>query len=148
MFDGVVSLPDNAFNPALPALSQDLVALNDQPAMALTYEQLVAHNTALRTRVSELEVIQMMYSDNENNLRRERDEAIKGQEDLKRRIEQLEMTATAAAAAAVEAAEAANSLEEADHQHKRPRLSDAAGDSDREREVATSQQHRGGELEE
>lgn len=146
MFDGVVSLPDGGFNSGLPALTQDLVTLNDQPAMALTYEQLVAHNTALRTRVSELEVIQMMYSDNENSLRRERDEAVKGQEDLKRRIEQLEMTATAAAAT-VQAAEAATAIDEGDHQHKRPRLSNPAHDSDSDREGAMSEQRRGSELE-
>lgn len=56
----------------------------------MTYEQLLAQNTHLKTRVSELEVINMMYSDNENSLRRERDEAIGAQNAFKRRIEELE----------------------------------------------------------
>ncbi len=96
MFDGV-SLSDHAFQtPALPQLGGhpspgSLVSLNDrqiEPPMA--YETLVAQNAALKTRVSELEVINMVFSDNENNLRRERDEAIQAQEAFKRRIEELE----------------------------------------------------------
>lgn len=96
MFDGVI-LGEHTFqSPSLPTLINDpspgsLSSINDRrldpPA---TYEQLLAEHTALRTRVSELEVINMMYSDNENNLRRERDEALKGNEDLKRKVEELE----------------------------------------------------------
>lgn len=56
----------------------------------MTYEQLLTEVTVLKTRVSELEVINMVYLDNENNLRRERDEAISAQNAFKRRIEELE----------------------------------------------------------
>lgn len=95
MFDGVL-LNDHTFqSPSLPSLinqpSPGSGSLNDrQLEPPMTYDQLMTQNTSLRTRVSELEVINMMYSDNENNLRRERDEAIKAQEDLKRRIDELE----------------------------------------------------------
>ncbi|KAK5072944.1 GATA zinc finger protein 3 [Lithohypha guttulata] len=96
LFDGV-SLQDHTFQtPALPNLAShtslgSLSGLNDRELdQPLSYEQLLAQNTVLKTRVSELEVINMMYSDNENNLRRERDEAIKVQEDIRRRLEELE----------------------------------------------------------
>lgn len=56
----------------------------------MSVEQLIAQNTILKTRVSELEVINMMYSDNENNLRKDRDEAVRAHEALKRRFEELE----------------------------------------------------------
>ena len=55
-----------------------------------TYEQLLAANTNLRTRVTELEVINMMYLESENGLRRERDAAVRNEEELRRRIQQLE----------------------------------------------------------
>lgn len=89
MFDGV-SLADHPFHtPALPNLGS-----NPSPGPmgdgVMTYESLIAQNTLLKTRVSELEVINMMYSDNENNLRRERDDALNAQEELKRKVEDLE----------------------------------------------------------
>jgi len=40
--------------------------------------------------VSELEVINMVYSDNENNLRAERDRAVKERDEMKRKFEELE----------------------------------------------------------
>lgn len=90
MFDGV-SLNDHGFggSPALPPLNlgqADPSNLEGTP----TYEQLLAANTNLRTRVSELEVINMVYSDNENNLRNERDNAVRERDDLKRKVEELE----------------------------------------------------------
>lgn len=94
MFDGV-ALHDHAFQtPVLPALPHlgSQSSLHDRTIESgpLTYEELVASNNVLRTRVSELEVINMMYTDNENNLRRERDEAVQAREDLKRRVDELE----------------------------------------------------------
>lgn len=97
IFDNVTTLNDAAFAHAgLPPLMNhtspnSLSAMgNQQLDTSLSYEQLLAQNTILKTRVSELEVINMMYSDNENNLRRERDEAMKTQDDLKRKVDDLE----------------------------------------------------------
>jgi len=94
MFDGV-TLNDQAFgtgSPSLPPLN-----LNNKPSpgtgnldASASYEQLLAANTQLRTRVSELELINMVYSDNENNLRVERDGAVRERDDLKRKVEELE----------------------------------------------------------
>jgi GATA-binding protein len=56
----------------------------------VSYDQLVAANTNLRTRVSELEVINMVYSDNENNLRKERDMAVQERDELRRKVDELE----------------------------------------------------------
>jgi len=96
MFDGV-ALQDHQFQtPALPQLGGhqspgSLVSLSDrQPETPMSYEALVAQNAVLKTRVSELEVINMVFSDNENNLRRERDESIQVTDHFKRRIEELE----------------------------------------------------------
>ena len=50
----------------------------------------MAANANLRMRVSELEVINMVYSDNENNLRSDRDIAVRERDDLKRKVEGLE----------------------------------------------------------
>ena len=88
MFDGV-SLHDHQFQtPALPQLGgHPSPGSLDQ---SMTYDALLAQNAVLKTRVSELEVINMMFSDNESNLRRERDEAMQAQEAFKRRIEELE----------------------------------------------------------
>lgn len=89
--------------------------MNDRPSEApMTYEQLLAQNTHLKTRVSELEVINMMYSDNESNLRRERDEAIGAQNAFKRRIEELE--------------EQINDNTELEHVNKRARTENSGGE--------------------
>ncbi|KIW88029.1 protein GZF3 [Cladophialophora bantiana CBS 173.52] len=56
----------------------------------MSYDQLAALNTRLRTRVSELEVINMVYHDNEQNLCRERDRAIQEREEWKRKVEELQ----------------------------------------------------------
>ncbi|OAP55723.1 protein GZF3 [Fonsecaea erecta] len=56
----------------------------------MSYDQLAALNTRLRTRVSELEVINMVYHDNEQNLCRERDRAIQEREDWKHKAEELQ----------------------------------------------------------
>ena len=55
-----------------------------------TYEQLMASNTNLRTRVTELEVINMMVSESEAALRKERDTALHAEGELRRRITELE----------------------------------------------------------
>lgn len=98
IFDNVnISLADHTFpTSGLPPLMNhpspgSIASLNNQQLdPPMTYEQLLAQNTVLKTRVSELEVINMMYSDNENSLRRERDDAIKAQDDLKRKVGELE----------------------------------------------------------
>lgn len=98
IFDGV-SVNEHHFqpSPSLPALNLghpspgSTASVNDrhmEPPQ--TYEQLLAANNNLRTRVSELELMQMMYSENESTLRRERDAALRSEEELKRRIQQLE----------------------------------------------------------
>jgi GATA-binding protein, other eukaryote len=90
MFDGV-TLGDQPFgnSPSLPPLNLGQPSPSNLDG-GLGYEQLLANNTNLRTRVSELEVINMVYSDNENSLRSERDHAVRERDDLKRRVEDLE----------------------------------------------------------
>jgi GATA-binding protein, other eukaryote len=90
IFDGV-HLADHGFggSPSLPPLNLGQPSPTNLDA-AGGYEALVAANTNLRTRVSELEVINMVYSDNENSLRTERDVAVRERDDLKRRVEELE----------------------------------------------------------
>lgn len=90
MFDGV-HLGDQGFggSPSLPPLNLNQPSPSNIDTSG-GYEALVAANTNLRTRVSELEVINMVYSDNENNLRAERDTAVRERDDLKRRVETLE----------------------------------------------------------
>ena len=90
MFDGV-TLADQAFtgSPSLPPLNLGQPSPNN-PEASTSYEQLVAINANLRMRVSELEVINMVYSDNENSLRNERDSALLERDNLKRRVEVLE----------------------------------------------------------
>lgn len=95
MFDGVLLNEHGFQSPALSTLinqpSPGSGSLNDrQLEPPMTYDQLLNANTQLRTRVSELEVINMMYTEDADNLRREKDEAVKAQEDLKRRISELE----------------------------------------------------------
>lgn len=88
MFDGV-TLHDASFggSPSLPPLNLGHPSPGN---LDVSYEQLLAANTNLRTRVSELEVINMVYSDNEGGLRAERDIAVRERDDLKRRVNELE----------------------------------------------------------
>jgi GATA-binding protein, other eukaryote len=90
MFDGV-SLADQPFtgSPSLPPLNLGQPSPGQQDPNT-SYEQLVAANANLRMRVSELEVINMVYSDNENNLRSERDSAMRERDEFKRKVEDLE----------------------------------------------------------
>lgn len=117
LFDGV-SLAEHAFqSPSLPGLhlsqpSPSSASSDRHLEPPMTYDQLVSTNTHLKTRVSELEVINMMYSDNENTLRNERDNAVRAQEDLKRRIQQLE--------------DQLRTHESQEHLSKKPRISDAS----------------------
>lgn len=99
IFDSAAQVSDQHFNgsPSLPSLhlnhpSPGAVSLNGDRHLEtpMTYDQLVAANTSLRTRVSELEVINMVYSDNENSLRAERDRALVERDELKRKVEDLE----------------------------------------------------------
>lgn len=129
MFDGV-TLQDHSFQtPALPVLgnhpsSGSMVSLNNRQLDGpMTYEQLLNDNTVLKTRVSELEVINMVYLDNENNLRRERDEAISAQNAFKRRIEELE--------------EKLQNEAELEHPHKRARVGDSGTEAE---EVQSAQE--------
>lgn len=116
MFDGASAAADHSnASPILPGVhslsqpSPSAAALTADRSESMTYEQLVAVNTNLRTRVSELEVINGFYSDNENNLRRERDSAVRERDDLKRKVEELEKQL--------------QERDEADHPAKKPRLS-------------------------
>ncbi|EXJ70721.1 uncharacterized protein A1O5_05711 [Cladophialophora psammophila CBS 110553] len=105
LFDSVAATIDPHYNnhngsPADPALrpnptqpSPSTVPMSNgqqhvEPLMS--YDQLAALNNRLRTRVSELEVINMVYHDNEQNLCRERDRAIQEREEWKRKVEELQ----------------------------------------------------------
>jgi GATA-binding protein, other eukaryote len=97
LFDGV-GLGDQHFtgSPSLPPLNLGQPSPGN-PETAGGYDQLMATNANLRMRVSELEVINMVYSDNENSLRferdqavRERDQAVRERDDLKRKVGDLE----------------------------------------------------------
>jgi GATA-binding protein, other eukaryote len=89
MFDGV-TLGDQPFggSPSLPPLNLGQPSPGNPEAVS--YDQLMAANANLRMRVSELEVINMVYSDNENSLRSERDSAMRERDELKRKVEDLE----------------------------------------------------------
>jgi GATA-binding protein, other eukaryote len=112
MFDGV-TLNDGPFgdSSSLPPLNLGQHSPGNLEGPP-TYEQLLAANTNLRTRVSELEVINMVYSDNENTLRSERDGAFRERDELKRRLEELEQQI--------------NGSPESQPPNKRARLSDEA----------------------
>jgi len=115
MFDGV-TLNDHPFHPSsslgLPLAGHpspgSTSSMNDrhlEPPQS--YDHLLAHNTNLRTRVTELEVINMMYLEQENSLKLERDQAVRNEEELRRRVRMLEQQ-----------------LQEAEYAHpaKKPRL--------------------------
>ncbi len=90
MFDGV-TMADQAFtgSPSLPPLNLGQPSPSNLDASS-SYDQLMATNANLRMRVSELEVINMVYSDNENSIRNERDSAYLERDNLKRKVEELE----------------------------------------------------------
>ncbi|KAJ9614241.1 GATA zinc finger protein 3 [Cladophialophora chaetospira] len=99
LFDGVAAISDAPYSnglptdPALQQLSHSspaAVLSNGQHAAGMSYEDLVTLNSTLRTRVSELEVINMVYHDNESNLCRERDRAMQERDEFKRKAEELE----------------------------------------------------------
>lgn len=119
LFDGVTNLSDPHYNgiPTDPALhlSQPSPGTHNGPSTGghMSYDELVALNTSLRTRVSELEVINMVYHDNEQGLCRARDQAIKERDEMKRRVEELERRLGSGAYA--------NNNDE--HVAKKPRLS-------------------------
>lgn len=122
MFDSV-TLGDQGFNSAntLPALQLGQPSPGSTSSMAdrhlevpQTYEGLLAANTSLKTRVSELEVInglfrgrvaeleqsdatarrsEMIARDSEARLRRSLEEAQRREDDLKHRISELEQAA-------------------------------------------------------
>ncbi|ETI19524.1 protein GZF3 [Cladophialophora carrionii CBS 160.54] len=100
LFDGVTALADAHYSNGIPTdpalqLSQPPPAVaalsNGQHGAApMTYDDLVGLTNSLRTRVSELEVINMVYHDNESNLCRERDRALQERDEYKRKAEELE----------------------------------------------------------
>jgi GATA-binding protein, other eukaryote len=55
-----------------------------------TYDQLLLANNQLKTRVNELELINMMTTESEARLQTELDTIRKNEDDLKRHINQLE----------------------------------------------------------
>jgi GATA-binding protein, other eukaryote len=92
-------LNDHAFHasPSLPALhlshpspgsTSSLMDRHLEPPQ--TYDQLILSNNQLKTRVNELELINMMRTESEARLQKELDTIRAGEEDLKRRINQLE----------------------------------------------------------
>ena len=117
LFDGVSSVEHAFHSPALPAFQlrhpspASTSSFNDrnlEPPQ--TYEGLLQANTFLKTRVSELEVINDLYKgtvnqyeqggppqaemiparDSESQLRRSLDQALRREDDLKRQIDELE----------------------------------------------------------
>merc|ERR1711939_800905 len=114
LFDGALADHLNG-SPSLPGLhalnqpSPGAAALAKDRSESVSYDQLLAVNDTLRTRVSELEVINMVYSDNENSLRRERDAAFRERDEWKRRVEELEKQL--------------QEREDSEHPAKKPRLS-------------------------
>ena len=116
IFDGVSSAEHAFQSPALPAFQMrhpspgSTSSFNDrnlEPPQ--TYEALLQANTFLKTRVSELEVINDLYKgtvnqyeqggapqaemiprDSESQLRQSLDEALRREEDLKRQLDELE----------------------------------------------------------
>ncbi|RMD44120.1 hypothetical protein DV735_g989, partial [Chaetothyriales sp. CBS 134920] len=120
MFDGVTlgdAAPFPTDSPSLPPLNLGQPLPGGHLEGSVSYEQLLAANTTLRTRVSELEVINMVYSDNENSLRSERDKAVRERDELQQRIEQLERQLNDSAAAA----EAARPCKKAKFSSEEPR---------------------------
>jgi hypothetical protein len=98
LFDGV-TLNDHAFqpSPSLPALhlshpspgsTSSLIDRHLEPPQ--TYEQLLLSNNQLKTRVNELELINMMTRESEGRLQKEIEIVRKSEDDLKRRINELE----------------------------------------------------------
>ncbi|KAF7511960.1 hypothetical protein GJ744_003193 [Endocarpon pusillum] len=98
IFDGVM-LNDHTFHspPSLPALhlnhpspgsASSLTDRHLEPPQ--TYDQLLHHNNQLKTRVNELELINIMRKESEVRLQKELDTFRKNEEDLKRRLNQLE----------------------------------------------------------
>ena len=120
MFDSV-TLSDHGFNPStsLPSLQPQhpspgsTSSVNDRHVETPpTYEGLLAANTSLKTRVSELEVInelfrgrvaeleqsdaaarrsEMVVRESESRLRRSLEDAQRREEDLKRRLGEIEL---------------------------------------------------------
>jgi len=99
LFDGASNMAEHPYNgsPSLPALHPNHAGhaspsnghdRHAEPPM--TYDQLLAVNTTLRTRVSELEVINMVYSDNESSLRNDLERAVREKDEWKRKAEELE----------------------------------------------------------
>ncbi|KAF3482817.1 GATA transcription factor [Arthroderma uncinatum] len=97
MFDNV-GLSDPNFNPSANFASLQLqhpspgsTSSNERHLDAPpTYESLAAANTSLKTRVNELELINDLFQDSESRLRQSLKEAQKREEDLKRRISELQ----------------------------------------------------------
>ncbi|OAL62363.1 GATA transcription factor [Trichophyton rubrum] len=97
MFDNV-GLSDPNFNPSgnfaslqLQHPSPGSTSSNERHLEGpQTYENLLAANTSLKTRVNELELINDLFQDSESRLRQSLKEAQKREEELKRRISELE----------------------------------------------------------
>jgi GATA-binding protein, other eukaryote len=98
LFDGV-TLNDHAFqpSPSLPALhlshpspgsTSSLIDRHLEPPQ--TYDQLLLSNNQLKTRVNELELINMMTRESEGRLQKEIEIVRRNEDDLKRRINELE----------------------------------------------------------
>lgn len=93
LFDGAVTLNSDTYHPSpsLPALHLSHPSPGSTPSLngrhlepPLTYEDLHRENDKLKTRVSELEVINMLT-------KQDLDTARNNEEELKRRVTELEM---------------------------------------------------------
>lgn len=121
IFDSI-TLNDSHFQGSLPPLNQPSPGSSingdrdphrerhlEAPA---SYDQLLNHNNALRTKVNELQLINMMISESEATLRRERDAANQNVEEMRARIRQLEH----------------QGMDHLEHPNKKMRMSDGTGE--------------------
>ena len=76
--------------PDYPSPNVSVCAANRDLERPQSYEQLLSSNSQLKTRVNELELINMMRLESENRLQRELERSRANEDDLKRRIDQLE----------------------------------------------------------
>lgn len=122
-------LNEHAFHPSpsLPALhlshpspgsTSSLIDRHLEPPQS--YDQLLQSNNRLKTRVNELELINIMRTESEGRLQQELDAIRKNEDDLKRRIHQLERHIS----------DHHPNVDDA-HPSKRPRLSGTASTGER-----------------
>lgn len=87
-FQASPSLPALHLSHPSPGSTSSLIDRHLEPPQ--TYDQLVLLNNQLKTRVNELELINMMRTESEARLQKDLDAVRRNEEDLKRRLDHLE----------------------------------------------------------